>query len=160
MLYQPETDSFLCPANKIVRRGHVQRKHKSVLSRADAADCGSCAVKTHCTKTKARILTRLLDRIHQQDALDRKRYGSDDAPSSFPSRSSNTVSSGTRACCCAEQPARRPKSASPSSLTTSKESSAPSEPRSSPNNSTQPDPTECQKEDPAPQPATLSKLIR
>ena len=65
--YQPESDSFLCPANKLVRRKHVQPMHKSVLYRADPADCGRCAIKTQCTQTRARILTRLLD----QDALDR-----------------------------------------------------------------------------------------
>jgi transposase len=65
--YRPETDSFLCPAGKLVRRRHVQHKHKSVLYRADASDCGRCAMKPQCTQTRARILTRLLD----QDALDR-----------------------------------------------------------------------------------------
>ncbi|MGB6472365.1 MAG: IS1182 family transposase [Candidatus Acidiferrales bacterium] len=65
--YQPETDTYLCPANKIVRRKQLHRRDKAVIYRADAADCGGCAMKARCTQTSARILTRLLD----EDALNR-----------------------------------------------------------------------------------------
>jgi transposase len=65
--YQPESDTFLCPANKIVRRKQLHRHDKTVIYRADAADCGGCAMKARCTQTSARILTRLLD----EDALNR-----------------------------------------------------------------------------------------
>jgi transposase len=65
--YHPGTDTYLCPANKIIRRKQLQRKNKAVVYRADAADCGSCAMKARCTQTSARILTRLLD----EDALNR-----------------------------------------------------------------------------------------
>ena len=65
--YQPETDTYLCPANKIIRRKQLHRKDKAVIYRADAADCGACAMKARCTQTPARMLTRLLD----EDALNR-----------------------------------------------------------------------------------------
>ena len=65
--YQPESDTFLCPAEKIVRRKQLHRHDKAVIYRADAADCGGCAMKARCTQTSARILTRLLD----EDALNR-----------------------------------------------------------------------------------------
>jgi transposase len=65
--YQPETDTYLCPANKIVRRKQLHRHDKAVIYRANAADCGGCAMKARCTQTSARILTRLLD----EDALNR-----------------------------------------------------------------------------------------
>jgi transposase len=65
--YQPETDTYLCPANKTIRRKQLHRKDKAVVYRADAADCGGCAMKTRCTQSSARILTRLLD----EDALNR-----------------------------------------------------------------------------------------
>jgi transposase len=65
--YQPETDTYLCPASKIIRRKQLSRKDKAVVYRADAADCGNCAMKARCTQTSARILTRLLD----EDALNR-----------------------------------------------------------------------------------------
>ena len=65
--YQPETDTYLCPANKIIRRKQLHRHDKAVIYRADPVDCGSCAMKTRCTQTTARILTRLLD----EDALNR-----------------------------------------------------------------------------------------
>ena len=65
--YQPETDTYLCPANKIIRRKQLHRHDKAVIYRADAADCGCCSMKARCTQTSARILTRLLD----EDALNR-----------------------------------------------------------------------------------------
>jgi transposase len=65
--YQPETDTYLCPANKIVRRKQLHRQDKAIIYRADAADCSGCAMKARCTQTSARILTRLLD----EDALNR-----------------------------------------------------------------------------------------
>lgn len=65
--YQPENDTYLCPADKIIRRKQLSRKDKAVVYRADAADCGGCAMKAQCTQTSARILTRLLD----EDALNR-----------------------------------------------------------------------------------------
>jgi transposase len=66
-LYRPETDTYLCPANKIIRRKQIHRHDKAVIYRADAADCGGCVMKARCTHTSARILTRLLD----EDALNR-----------------------------------------------------------------------------------------
>lgn len=65
--YQPETDTYLCPANKIIRRKQLHRHDKAVIYRADAADCSCCSMKARCTQTSARILTRLLD----EDALNR-----------------------------------------------------------------------------------------
>jgi transposase len=65
--YRPETDTYLCPANKIIRRKQIHRHDKAVIYRADAADCGGCVKKARCTHTSARILTRLLD----EDALNR-----------------------------------------------------------------------------------------
>jgi transposase/IS5 family transposase len=65
--YQPETDTYLCPASRIIRRKQLHRHDKAVIYRADAADCGACAMKARCTQTSARILTRLLD----EDALNR-----------------------------------------------------------------------------------------
>jgi hypothetical protein len=119
--YQPETDTYLCPANKTVRRKQLHRKDKAVVYRADATDCGCCAMKTRCTQTSARILTRLLDedalnRMHQRATPEAMRLRR--SPSSFPSGFLSTTSSLTRACCCAELAARRPKSASPSWPTT------------------------------------------
>jgi transposase len=69
--YQPETDTYLCPANKTIRRKQLHRKDKAVIYRADAADCGGCAMKARCTQTPARTLTRLLheealNRMHQR----------------------------------------------------------------------------------------------
>lgn len=59
--YQPETDTYLCPANKIIQRKQLNRHDKAIIYRADSADCSCCSIKGRCTQTSARILTRLLD---------------------------------------------------------------------------------------------------
>ena len=66
-LYQPEIDTFLCPADKCIRRKQVHQRDKAILYRADPQTCGTCAMKPQCTQAPARMLTRLLD----EDALNR-----------------------------------------------------------------------------------------
>lgn len=66
-LYQPESDTYLCPAGKTVNRKQLHRKDRAVLYQASAADCGSCAMKPRCTHSPQRMLSRHLD----EDALNR-----------------------------------------------------------------------------------------
>lgn len=65
--YRPETDTYLCPAGKTLRRKQLSQKDKAVYYRADSNDCGTCAMKLRCTQSPARMLTRLL----HEDALNR-----------------------------------------------------------------------------------------
>jgi hypothetical protein len=65
--YQPESDSFLCPAGKTVSRKQLHRKDRTVYYQANAADCGACAMKPHCTQSPQRMLSRHID----EDALNR-----------------------------------------------------------------------------------------
>jgi transposase len=65
--YQPESDSFLCPAAKKLDRKQLHRHKRSVYYQAQAADCGSCPLKPRCTAATQRILSRHLD----DDALNR-----------------------------------------------------------------------------------------
>jgi transposase len=65
--YQAETDSYLCPAGKTVRRKQLHRKARAVLYQAQAGDCGSCSLKSRCTQTPQRMLSRHMD----EDALNR-----------------------------------------------------------------------------------------
>ena len=69
--YQPESDSFLCPAGKTLARKQLHREKRSVYYQAQAADCGSCPLKPRCTAAAQRILSRHLDddaltRMHQR----------------------------------------------------------------------------------------------
>ena len=66
-LYQPGSDSYLCPAGKTVERKQLHRKDRAVLYQAKAGDCGSCAMKPRCTRSPQRMLSRHMD----DDALDR-----------------------------------------------------------------------------------------
>jgi len=65
--YQPESDSFLCPAAKKLERKQLHREKRSVYYQAQAADCGSCPLKPRCTAAAQRILSRHID----DDALNR-----------------------------------------------------------------------------------------
>jgi hypothetical protein len=66
-LYQPESDSFLCPAAKTIQRKQLHRKDRTVYYQASAADCGACAMKPRCTRSPQRMLSRHID----DDALNR-----------------------------------------------------------------------------------------
>ncbi len=65
--YQPGTDTFLCPADKTLKRKQLSRKDKAVYYSADRTDCGSCTRKLRCTRAPQRLVMRLLD----EDALNR-----------------------------------------------------------------------------------------
>jgi transposase len=66
-VYQPESDSFLCPAGKTVHRKQLHRADRTVLYQAQAADCGTCSLKPRCTRSPQRMLSRHMD----DDALNR-----------------------------------------------------------------------------------------
>jgi Transposase DDE domain len=66
-LYQPESDSFQCPAGKTLHRKQLHRKDRTVYYQASATDCGSCSLKPRCTASARRMLSRHMD----DDALNR-----------------------------------------------------------------------------------------
>lgn len=77
-LYQPETDSFLCPEGKTLRRLALSRKDRAVYYQAEANDCGNCAQKNRCTQAPKRLLTRhlyddVLNRMQQRATPDKMR---------------------------------------------------------------------------------------
>lgn len=77
-LYQPETDRFLCPEGKTLKRLALSRKDRAVYYQADANDCGSCSLKSRCTKAPQRLVTRhlyddVLNRMQQRATPDKMR---------------------------------------------------------------------------------------
>jgi transposase len=66
-VYLPESDSFQCPAGKTLDRKQLHRKDRTVLYQASAVDCGACAMKSRCTRSAQRMLSRHID----DDALNR-----------------------------------------------------------------------------------------
>jgi transposase len=65
--YQPETDSFLCPAGQTLERKQLSRKDRAVVYQGQPAICGACALKPTCTMSSRRLVTRHLD----EEALNR-----------------------------------------------------------------------------------------
>ena len=66
-VYQPQSDSFQCPAGKTLDRKQLHRADRTVLYQASAADCGACSLKPRCTASPRRMLGRHMD----DDALNR-----------------------------------------------------------------------------------------
>jgi transposase/IS5 family transposase len=76
--YQPETDSFLCPEGKTLKRLALSRKDRAVYYQAEANDCGNCSSKSRCTQAPKRFVTRhlyddVLNRMQQRATPDKMR---------------------------------------------------------------------------------------
>lgn len=65
--YQAESDTFLCPAGQTLARKQLVRKDRSVYYMGQPEVCGSCALKSRCTTSAQRLVSRHL----HEDALQR-----------------------------------------------------------------------------------------
>jgi transposase len=65
--YDENTDTFCCPAGQRLVRKQLARKDRAVIYAGRAEVCGSCPLKTRCTTSAQRFLTRHL----HDDALQR-----------------------------------------------------------------------------------------
>ena len=63
--YEPETDSYRCPAGRTLVRKQMHRRKRNVTYMS--SDCSGCALKPKCTSAKRRFFKRHLD----EDALTR-----------------------------------------------------------------------------------------
>jgi transposase len=69
--YQPETDSFRCPAGQTLKRKQIYRRDHTVYYQAQASHCAACPRKPICTQAPQRIVSRhlheeTLERMHQR----------------------------------------------------------------------------------------------
>jgi transposase len=76
--YQPESDTDLCPGEKMLKRKARLKKDKSIIYLANAKDCGGCSLKQRCTASTARRVSRhmfkeSLTRMNQRAATMRLR---------------------------------------------------------------------------------------
>ena len=65
--YQPESDTFLCPAGQTLARKQLSRKDRAVYHTCQPEVCATCALKSKCTTGSRRWVTRHL----HDDALER-----------------------------------------------------------------------------------------
>src|SRR5216684_3023297 len=65
--YQPKSDTFLCPAGQTLARKQLMRKDRTVVYAAQPEVCGACPLKSRCTVSPRRIVTRHL----HEEALQR-----------------------------------------------------------------------------------------
>jgi transposase len=66
-IYQPESDTFLCPAGQKLARKQLSRKDRAVYYAGLPDVCGSCALKSQCTMGSRRLVSRHL----HEEALQR-----------------------------------------------------------------------------------------
>jgi transposase len=65
--YQPESDTFLCPAGQTLARKQLSRKDRVVIYAGQPDVCGTYALKSQCTTSSRRLVTRHL----HEEALQR-----------------------------------------------------------------------------------------
>jgi transposase len=65
--YEPDTDTYVCPGNKMLLRKNTNHKDRYIMYRASAGDCGTCSLKSRCTQAPRRGLARHL----YEEALNR-----------------------------------------------------------------------------------------
>ena len=64
-VYQPEADTYMCPAGHVLARKQAKR-HDHLIVYA-ARDCAGCSLKSRCTTAERRFVSRHL----HEDALER-----------------------------------------------------------------------------------------
>jgi transposase len=57
-IYDEKSDTFRCPAGKILTRKQIKKDKKAVEYAASAADCSRCRLKQQCTTSHRRSLKR------------------------------------------------------------------------------------------------------
>jgi transposase len=65
--YEPETNTYICPGDKTLRRKKIHRKERYIVYEAAASDCSTCSLKSRCTQAQKRSVSRHL----YEDALNR-----------------------------------------------------------------------------------------
>jgi hypothetical protein len=63
--YQPQTDTYICPAGHVLTRKQLSRRDALILYAA--RDCTGCSLKPRCTTAERRIVSRHL----HEEALER-----------------------------------------------------------------------------------------
>src|SRR5438552_11317893 len=58
--YQPESDTFRCPAGETLTRKQLSRKDRAVYYAGQPEVCGACALKSRCTMGAQRFVSRHL----------------------------------------------------------------------------------------------------
>ena len=66
-VYNPDTDTFTCPAGKVLTKQKFKKKRKHFEYKASSKDCMECPIRDKCTRSKS---GRTLKRHARQEELD------------------------------------------------------------------------------------------
>jgi transposase len=77
-IYQPDSDTLLCPAGKTLVRKTIHRKDRAIKYSPLPGTCDSCHLKTNCTGATRRVVQRhlyedALSRMHQRTTAEAMR---------------------------------------------------------------------------------------
>jgi len=64
--YNPDTDTFICPAGKVLKKQKLKKTRKQYEYKASHKDCKACHIRDNCTRSK---FGRTLKRHVRQDDL-------------------------------------------------------------------------------------------
>lgn len=69
--YDAKADVYVCPAGELLRRKQLNTSNKVTIYAAQANDCAACAMKTRCTASSRRMISRhlfeaALERMHER----------------------------------------------------------------------------------------------
>lgn len=73
--YDPQSDSYRCPAGKVLMLKSVNVAQRKRVYAASPSDCGNCSHKAHCTRSSRRMINRHFD----EDAFERMKQRQADA---------------------------------------------------------------------------------
>jgi transposase len=68
-VYNPDTDTFRCPAGQALSRRGYNKNEKGWIYRAETKTCAVCPVRSQCTKTAQGSLTRMITRPDGHELL-------------------------------------------------------------------------------------------
>jgi hypothetical protein len=69
-IYDKDTDTYICPAGKILKRKTLHKERQSIDYSASKSDCGACSLRSQCTRNKS---GRTVKRHLRQEELDQMR---------------------------------------------------------------------------------------
>jgi transposase len=71
-IYDPETDTYTCPAGEIMTRRKHKKQRKAYEYACSMATCKACHLRAQCTRAKGGV-ARTLKRHYNQEAIDQAR---------------------------------------------------------------------------------------
>jgi len=71
-IHDEQTDELICPAGHRLRRRTTHKRNRQIEYAASKKDCGSCPLKSQCTKAPCRVVHHHLDKAYLDYAAEQR----------------------------------------------------------------------------------------